>query len=196
MRRLDVRINPWQRKRLIQLRDHAPSPRVSKRALCLLRSAAGERAATITRVTGLSPDAVSDIRRRWRRQGLRSLSDRSRTGRPPVVTEAYLRQLRRAMERGPRAFGYVFTVWSIARLRAHLRRLTGITISIDWLRRLTHKEGWNIGRPKHTLANKRNGREYEKARKRLETLKRGRCKPMRPTSCGTPMPPASNSCRI
>jgi transposase len=196
MRQLDVRLNSWQRKRLIQLRDHGPSPRISKRAICLLRSDAGDRAAAISRVTGLSLNSVANIRRRWRQQGLRSLTDRSRTGRPRVVTDAYLRQLRRALRRGPRAFGYVFTVWSVARLRAHLQRLTGITISTDWLRRLTHKVGWSIGRPKHTLANKRNGREYEKARKRLETLKRGRCKRTRPTSCGTRMPRPSSSCRI
>lgn len=194
MRQLDVRLNSWQRRRLIQLRDHAPSPRIGKRAICLLRSDAGDRAAAISRVTGLSPDAISDIRRRWQQQGLRSLTDRSRTGRPPVVTDAYLRQLRRAMRRGPRAFGYVFTVWSVARLRAHLHRLTGITISIDWLRRLIQKQSWSIGRPKHTLANKRDPREYETARKRLERLKKGPCKRTRATNCGTRMLRPSSFC--
>jgi transposase len=169
---------------------------VSKRAICLLRSDAGERATTIARVTGLSLNSVANIRRRWRQQGLRSVIDRPRSGRPPVVTGAYLRQLRRALRRGPRAFGYVFTVWSIARLRAHLHRLTGITISRDWLRRLVHAAGWRIGRPKHTLANKRNPREYEKARNRLETLKRGPSKRTRPTSCGTRMRRRSSFCRI
>lgn len=195
MRQLDVRLTSWQRRRLIQLRDHASSARISKRAICLLRSDAGERAATICRITGLSPNAVSDIRRRWRRQGMRSLLDRPRPGRPPVVTGAYFRQLQRALRRGPRSFGYVFTVWSVARLRTHLHRLSGITVSIDWLRRLVHARGWSIGRPKHTLANKRDPREYRKARKQLERLKRGPCKRTRPTSCGTPMPHSSSSCR-
>lgn len=195
MRQLDIRLTSWQRQQPIQLRDHGPSPHVGKRAICLLRSDAGDRAAAISRVTGLSPDAVSDIRRRWRQQGLRSLSDRSRTGRPPVVTEAYLRQLRRALRRGPHAFGYVFTVWSVARLRAHLHRLTGITISIDWLRRRIRKEDWSIRRPKHTLANKRDPREYEKARKRLGTLEKGPCKRTRPTNCGTRTLRRSSFCR-
>jgi hypothetical protein len=35
----------------------------------------------------LSPDAVTDIRRRWRKRRLGSLADRPRTGRPPRVTE-------------------------------------------------------------------------------------------------------------
>lgn len=196
MRQQDVRLTSWQRQRLIRLRDHGPSARVSKRAICLLRSDAGERATTIARVTGLSLNSVANIRRRWRQRGMRSLTDRPRAGRPPVVTEAYLRQLCRALRRGPRAFGYVFTVWSIARLRTHLHRLTGITVCVDWLRRLVHAQGWRIGRPKHTLANKRDPHEYEKARTRLETLKKGPRKRTRLTNCGTPMPPSSSSCRI
>lgn len=34
----------------------------------------------------------------------------------------------------PLALGYVFTVWSIARLRTYLHQRTGITLSINRLR--------------------------------------------------------------
>ena len=84
MRHLEVRLRPWERRRLRQLRDHAASPRAAKRAMCLLRSAAGETAGVIARVTGLSRDAITDIRRRWRQRRLRSLSDRPRSGRRPA----------------------------------------------------------------------------------------------------------------
>ena len=107
MRQLTVRIEPWERRRLRQLRDHGKSARLVKRAICLLRSAAGDSAQLIAHVAGLSPDAVTDIRRRWRRDGLRSLSDRRHPGRPPTVTDAYRRELRRALRRGPLSFGYV-----------------------------------------------------------------------------------------
>src|SRR6187399_3306953 len=116
MRQLTVRLKPWESRTLRQLRDHATSARVVKRAACLLRSAAGDRAADIARVVGLSVDAVTDVRRRWRRRGLGSVHDRPRSGRPPRATAGYRRELRRAMRRGPRACGYVFTVWSVARL--------------------------------------------------------------------------------
>jgi transposase len=195
MRQLEVHLTPRQRRRLRQLRDHAPSPRVAKRAMCLLRSAAGEPAATIARVTGLSRDAITDIRRRWRRRGLRSLRDRPRSGRPPRVTEAYRRELRRALRAGPLALGYVFTVWSIARLAAHLRRRTGVALGADWLRRLAHAEGFSVGRPKHTLAGKRDRRAYRAARRRLARLKKGRRQRARPMNCGTATPPPSNCCR-
>src|SRR5687767_10731846 len=125
MRQLEVRLKPWERRMLNSLRDKPPSPRVGRRATCLLLSADGEPATAIARVTGMSVDAVTDVRRRWRsarmsRGRLRSLLDQRRTGRPPKVTAAYRRELRRALDRGPRPFGYLFTVWSVARLRTHL----------------------------------------------------------------------------
>jgi transposase len=189
MRQLEVRLKPWESRRLRQLRDHAPSPRVGKRAVCLLLSATGQTTSgQIAGITGLSLDAVTDIRRRWRSQGLRSVLDAPRAGRPPRVTSQYRKALRRALARGPRAFGYVFTVWSIARLTTHLQRRTGIAISRDWLRRLAHAEGFVVGRPKHTLKGRRNEREYRKARRRLHRLKKGLRKRAHPSSCGTPTP--------
>lgn len=196
MRQLTVRIEPWQKRQLRKLRDRSQSARLVKRAICVLRSAAGESARVIARVAGLSPDAVTDIRRRWQRQGLASLCDRRHPGRPPRVTAAYRRQLRAALRSGPLRFGYAFTVWSIARLRTHLARRTGITISTDWLRRLAHAQGFVVARPKHTLKGKRDERQYRKTAQRLTRLKKGRCSRAHLTSCGTPTPPHSSCCRI
>ena len=195
MRQLEVRLSAWQRRRLRQLRDHARSPRVAKRAMCLLRSADGERASVIARVTGLSRDAITDIRRRWRSRGLRSLRDRPRSGRPSRVTDTYRRELRRALRAGPLACGYVFTVWSIARLAAHLAKRTGVRLGVDRLRRVVHAEDFVVGRPKHTLKGRRKRREYREARRRLARLKRGRRERTRRTSSGTATPRPSNCCR-
>lgn len=195
MRRLTVRLKPWEWRRLRQLRDHAPSPRVGKRAVSLLLSAAGESARSIARVTGLSTDAITDIRRRWRKRRLRSLLDRPRTGRPARITPEYRRELRRALRRGPLAFGYVFTVWSIARLSTYLKQRTGIAVSGDWLRRLVHAEDFVIGRPKHTLKGKRDPKAYRRAKHRLDRLKKGPAKRTVPTSCGMPTRPSSSCCR-
>jgi transposase len=195
MRHLTVRLKPWEWRQLRQLRDQAPSPRAAKRAVALLLSAAGDSARNIARVTGLSLDAITDIRRRWPRRRLRSLQDKPRAGRPPRVTAAYRRELRHALRIGPLACGYVFTVWSIARLRTYLRRRTGIAVSGDWLRRLMHREGFVVGRPKHTLKGKRDPRAYRRAKRQLGRLKKGPRKRTVPTNCGTPTPRSSNCCR-
>ncbi len=194
MRPLKVRLKPWESRRLKQLRDHAASARVVKRAMCLLLSAAGEAAGDIARLVGLSVNAVTGIRKRWRRRRLRSVTDRPRRGRPPLVTGGYRRELRRALRRGPRACGFVFTVWSVARLGTYLGRRTGIAIGSHWLRRLVRREGFVIGRPKHTLRGRRSEAEYRRAASRLNQLKRGPVKRTPSSSCGTPTPASSSSC--
>jgi transposase len=197
MRQLEVRREPWERRMLLSVRGRPPSSRVGRRATCLLLSAAGEPAKRIAHVTGMSLDAVTDVRRRWRNargSRLRSLLDRPRTGRPAKVTPAYRRELRRALDKGPLPFGYLFTVWSIARLRAHLSKVTGLTVSRDWLRRLAHREGFVVGRPKHTLRGKRNETQYRRARSRLNRLKKGRRNRTLVSSCGTPTPASSSCC--
>jgi len=196
MRQLRVWLKPWESRRLRQLRDRATSARQVKRAMCLLLSAAGQSASVIARVTGLSRDAITDIRRRWRQRRLRSLADRPRRGRPARVTAQYRRELRRALRKGPLACGYVFTVWSIARLGSYLRKQTGIRLSVHGLRRVVRAEGFVVGRPKHTLRGKRNEREYRRAQRQLQRLKRGPPKRTRPMNCGTPTPPSSTCCRI
>jgi transposase len=173
MRQLVVRLTPWESRKLRRLRDQGTSARVVKRAACLLRSAAGEAAKDIARVLGLSADAVTDIRRRWRRRGLRSVRDRPRGGRPPRAAAGYRRELRRAMRAGPLRCGYVFTVWSIARLGAYLRRRTGVRLGATRLRQVVRREGLVVGRPAHTLRGKRDEAEHERARRRLGRLKRG-----------------------
>jgi hypothetical protein len=99
------------------------------------------------------------------------------------------------MRAGPLRCGYVFTVWSVKRLGAYLRRRTGVRLGLTRLRRLLAREQFVVGRPGHTLRGKRDEAEHERARRRLARLKRGRWKRAVPTSCGTPTPPSSTCCR-
>jgi|SRR5882757_6581474 len=195
MRQLEVRLKPWEARQLRQLRDHATKARVLKRAMCLLLSATGERATAIAAITGLSLGSISNIRRRWQRHRLRCVTDKPRSGRPSLITAKYRRELRGALLKGPLALGYVFTVWSIARLGTYLQQRTGIALSVNRLRQLVHAEGFVVARPKHTLANKRDEREYRRTRRRLQQLKKGRFKRTQPLNSGTPTPPSLISCR-
>lgn len=172
-RRLEVILTQRQRQKLQQIRDHPPSPRIAKRAVCLLLSADGADSKLICRVTGLSVDAITDIRRRWQRRHLASLRELPRPGRPPKITDEYRRQLRKALSRSPLAYGYIFSTWSIARLNSHLQQTTGIRICNDRLWRLVHEEGFVYRRPKHTLKGKRDERAFRRAQKALNRLKKG-----------------------
>jgi transposase len=184
MKALQIKLSTYQRTRLQQVQKHSPSVRVGKRACCVLLSAQGAAVRLIQQATGLGRKTITDIRQRFLDRGLASLFDQPRSGRPPRVTRAYRRELREALGKGPLAYGYVFTTWSIARLGEHLRQRTGIAFSRDWLRQLVHACRYRCRRPKHTLRRKRqergSARAYRQAQKRLEALKKGRlC--LRPT---------------
>jgi len=60
--------------------------RLAERAQVILLSAAGEKVATISAKTGLSPQASSKWRRRYVEAGLDGLIDLPRSGRPPQIT--------------------------------------------------------------------------------------------------------------
>ncbi len=171
--RIEVRLTSWQRQRLQQIRDKPPTGRMGKRAVCLLLSVDGVSSRLIAQATGLAPDTLTRIRRRWNERGMASVKDAPRPGRPPKVTPAYRQKLKDALRRGPLAYGYAFTTWSIARLNTHLHRVTGLTICNDWLRQLVHAEGFVYRRPKHTLKGKRNEQAYRRAKKKLQRLKKG-----------------------
>ena len=171
--RIEVKLTSRQRQRLQQTRDHPPTARMGKQAVCLLLSAEGASSQLIHQATGLSKDAITDIRRRWNERGLASVADAPRPGRPPKIGPAYRQELRNALRRSPLAYGYIFTTWSVARLNTHLQNTTGIKICNDWLRQLAHAEGFVYRRPKHTLKGKRDEKAYHRARRKLERLKKG-----------------------
>jgi len=172
-KRLEVILTGRQRQELQQIRDHPPTPRIARRAVCLLLSADGADSRLICQVTGLSVDAITDIRRRWQQRHLASLRELPRPSRPPKITAEYRRQLRKAFCRSPVACGYIFSTWSIARLGSHLQQTTNIRICNDRLWRLVHEEGFVYRRPKHTLKGKRNEKAFRKAKCALSWLKKG-----------------------
>lgn len=183
--RLEVVLTSWRRRRLELLRSHPPSPQIGRRAVCLLLSADRASGKAIVAATGLSVDSIANIRRRWQQRGMASLRQAPGAGRKPIVTPAYRQELRAALRKGPVAYGYAFSVWSIARLNAHLQAQTGLTFCNEWLRTLVKAEGFVYRRPKHTLKGKRDERAFHKARRALDRLKKGLCSPQPLTSCGT-----------
>jgi len=189
-KRLEVVVASWQRRRLQKVRDHPPSVAAGKRAVCLLLSADGASSKTIAEATGLSIDAITDIRRRWQQRGFGCLKDRPRKHFASKATPAYRKELRRALRLGPLAFGYVHTVWSLPRLNAHLKRTTGVSFCKAWMQQLVTAEGFVYRRPKHTLKGRRDERAFRKAQRQLNRLKRGRYAQERTTNFGTPMRPS------
>ena len=163
--------------------------------MCLLLSADKASSQVIAQATGFSIDAITDIRRRWQDRGFGCLKDRPRRKFSSKATPQYRKQLRRALRWGPLRLGYIHTVWSLARLNAHMKVTTGVSFCIDWIRKLVLAEGYVYRRPKHTLKGRRDERAFRRAQRQLASLKRGRYAPEPTTSSGIPTSRSSTCIR-
>ena len=159
---------------LDDLRFSTTEVAVFRNATILLMSGVGRSKQSIAEDLGCSPGTVDNVRRRYREQGLPGLVPRRSSGRRSRATPEYRSALRQAVQTPPASLGYGFSVWSVARLNAHLKRQTKISFSDDRLRDILHEEGFSFQRAKHTMKGKRDEAAYEKARHELKRLKKGR----------------------
>jgi putative transposase len=154
------------------LRFSTADKSVFRNASIILMTSAGRSKASLAYEFGCSPATVDNVRRRYRERGLAGLTPGKAPGQKPRATPEYRAALRQAVQTPPQDLGYGFSVWSVARLGAHLKRHTGIAFSEDHLRRLVHQEGFSFQRPKHTMKGKRDEAAFAKAQKQLKTLKK------------------------
>jgi putative transposase len=159
---------------LDELRFSTTEVAVFRNATIILLSGAGHSKQSIAEDLGCSPATVDNVRRQYREQGLKGLVPRKCTGRRSRATPEYRAALRQAVQTPPQSLGYGFSVWSVARLNEHLKRRTKISFSNDRLRDILHEEGFSFQRPKHTMKGKRDEAAYDKARRELKRLKKGR----------------------
>lgn len=127
---------------------------------------------SIARDLGCSVATVDSIRARYRSGGVDGLHAKKRVGRPSRATPEYRAVLCTTVTTPPGSLSYGFSVWSVGRLNAHLKKTTGISFSEDQLTRLLHEEGFSFQRPKHTMKGKRDEVAYVQAAARLERLKK------------------------
>jgi len=147
---------------------------VFRNATIILVSAAGRSKASIASDLGCSIGTVDLARKHYREGGPQGLIPGKPPGRASRATPAYRAALRIAVETPPQELGYGFSVWSLARLNAHLLKRTGITFSEDQLGRIMKQEGFSFQRPKHTMKGKRDEAAFQRAAVKLRALKKKR----------------------
>jgi transposase len=167
---------------LDEMRFSTSDATVFRNATIILMSAVGRSKPSIAHDLGCSIGTVDNIRKHYRERGLKGLVPGKPSGRVSRATSEYRAALQAAIQTPPQQLGYGFSVWSLARLNAHLLKQTGIGFSDDQLGRIMHQEGFSVQRPKHTMKGKRDEVAYERAAARLRTLKKKPSATMR-TSC-------------
>ncbi len=79
--------------------------------------------------------------------GVRGLRQAKRTGRPPKLSPVQLRDLERALQRGPEAFGFATGLWTASRVRDLIEYRTGVRYHEDHVWRILRRLIWTCQRP-------------------------------------------------
>ena len=157
---------------LDQLRFSTRDARVFRNALIILLSGAARSKGEIAETLGCSSATVDNMRAAYRRDGIGGLTPKSPPGRVSRATPEYRAAIKIAVATPPQSLGYGFSVWSVNRLRQHLKQQTKIELSEDQFRRILHQEKFSFQRPKHTLEGRRDEVEHDRAKLELRDLKK------------------------
>jgi transposase len=126
-------------------RDFAALEERRMEAARLLRE--GLSQSEIARELGVHRQSVSRWARELEQSGVRGLRKAKHSGRPPKLSAAQLRDLERALKRGPEAFGFASGLWTASRVRDLIEYRTGVRYHEDHVWRILRKLNWSCQRP-------------------------------------------------
>jgi transposase len=92
------------------------------------------------------------------------------------------------IDKEPSELGYDFAIWTIERLRAHLEKKTGVSLSESRFRALLKRKGYRYRRPKYDLGHLQDQDAKAKAAELLEALKKRSLEKMSSSSLWTKRP--------
>jgi len=126
-------------------RDFAALERRRMEAARLLK--AGLSQSEVARAVGVHRQSVSRWARELKQSGVGGLRKAKHTGRPPKLSPAQLRDLERALKRGPEAFGFATGLWTAIRVRDLIEYRTGVRYHPDHVWRILRRLKWSCQRP-------------------------------------------------
>jgi len=157
---------------VVQSINHHRRPEVRQRAMGLRLLHEGHKPIEVAKLMAVSMPTVYSWHHRFESAGIEGLANRPKSGRKPKATADYLALLEELLEQDPQDLGYVFTFWTADRLRLHLEKQTGISLSANRFRALLKANGYVYRRPKHDLKSLQDPEARQKAEIWLEELKK------------------------
>src|SRR6266496_3951796 len=91
--------------------------------------------------------SLAERRRRAARLFHRGLSVALRLGRPTRLSVKQLREVQKALVRGPGAYGYATDLWTLPRIAQVIEQTTGVRYHPGHVWKLLRQMGWSLQRP-------------------------------------------------
>lgn len=136
MERHEVRLSRPSLKRLRAKAGKCTDVRLSARYRIIVLSAEGWSRPRIAAAVGWNVASITEVRKRWLREGEAGLIDKREDNGPCKVTDCYAAMLRTLTGDRSTDWGHRRPTWTLRLLIGTMRRLTGIAISATTMSRL------------------------------------------------------------
>ena len=103
--------------------------------------------AEVARRLGVTPSAVHGWYHVWKKRGIRGLRSKGHPGFSSQLTDVDRQKIRQAILRGARKFGYDTDLWTLERIGAVMRRVTGKSFGHTWTWQIVLSLGFTPQRP-------------------------------------------------
>lgn len=129
------------------------SPKGKLRLLAAIHRKEGDSLDAIVRKLQLPRRTVHGWLQRFEEHGLNGVKDVKQPGRPPMLSETQLKELRRDLIKGPRKGSGV--LWTTRKVSEHVEKKFEVKYTARHMVRLLHKIGFSVQkpRPRHYKAN-------------------------------------------
>lgn len=151
---------------------HDPRGKVVQRATAIHLLHVEQDVVKVAGQLGVSKASIHNWHRRWREDGIEGLADQPRSGRPRKANETYQSVLENTLASHPSDWGYAFQIWTLKRLREHMKQETGIDLSIGRIEYWLGQWGYVYRRPKYSLTHKQDPEAKEQMEQRLDEVKK------------------------
>lgn len=142
-----------QREELERKLHRTCDARVYRRALAISEVSQGVPVEAVARTLGVSRQSIYNWLAQYHSpEGLASLADQPRSGRPQLWTEQRRAWLKGLMQLSPETRGYFANSWTVPLLREELFHCTGQEVSDDTVRRGLSRLGYVWKRPRYVLS--------------------------------------------
>jgi transposase len=157
------------RRRLTRLSKEAERDgayRVAKRLQAVVLNAEGRTSGELAAVLKAPRSKISEWLARYQTDGVDGLLEGYRSGRPPELTAEQHQQLGDILDSGPVAYGLDNGVWTSPMIAWVIEEEFGVTYHPGHVRRLLHRLGFSVQRPRRVLA-RANAAEQDRWHRRV-----------------------------
>jgi transposase len=191
-----LRLHPSAYQRLNRLSKEAERDgayRVAKRLRAVVLNSEGHTSGELARILQAPRSKVSQWLQRYQSQGVDGLLEGYRSGRPAELTEKQRQRLGDILESGPVAYGLDTGIWTSPMIAWVIEEEFGAHYHPGHVRKLLHKLGFSMQRPRRVLARADAAAQDRWRRRIYPALKK---KPARDTGrSSSPAKPASGKTR-